>query len=153
MGRVFTNQENGHLLNQHYLNAMFPLGPDSRVLERNSFMDMPVSITDHDSGGQESGAVSNVTNGVKTPNHRVSSRIRGHDRILESLITNTTPNSADSDSLVSDVNSPVLKINSRASATMRVKDFSRLWQYRNGGTPPKIMHDVREEAQKRSDTW
>ncbi|KAK7520136.1 hypothetical protein IWZ03DRAFT_412909 [Phyllosticta citriasiana] len=51
MGRLFERQGTGHLLNQHYLNYMFPLGPDGRVLENNDFMDEPVVFDEEEIGG------------------------------------------------------------------------------------------------------
>ena len=45
MGRIFVRSGMGHFLNQHYLNAMFPLGKNKRVLEENSFMDADVNFT------------------------------------------------------------------------------------------------------------
>ncbi|KAL1604070.1 hypothetical protein SLS60_005662 [Paraconiothyrium brasiliense] len=43
-GRVFMRPGTGHLLNQHYLNAMFPLDKDLRVDEDNEFMETRVDI-------------------------------------------------------------------------------------------------------------
>lgn len=51
MGQVFRRKGTGHLLNQHYLNAMFPLDENMRVLERNKFMDMEVSPLSNGTGG------------------------------------------------------------------------------------------------------
>ncbi|KAL3433731.1 hypothetical protein BDV09DRAFT_205150 [Aspergillus tetrazonus] len=76
MGRVFVRQGSGHLFNQHYLGTMFPLGPDNRVLDSNSFMD-----TETDFPGS-------TVNGSKGTDQRV-----------------------------------------------KVRELSRLWLYRNGGSP------------------
>jgi hypothetical protein len=44
MGRVFVRSAKGHLFNQHYLNAFFPLDSQMRVSEDNSFMNSYVEI-------------------------------------------------------------------------------------------------------------
>ncbi|KAF9887378.1 hypothetical protein FE257_010233 [Aspergillus nanangensis] len=46
MGQVFIRPGSGHQLVQHYMDAMFPLGPDKRALESNPFMDMEVEVTE-----------------------------------------------------------------------------------------------------------
>ncbi|KAL2869263.1 uncharacterized protein BJX67DRAFT_22856 [Aspergillus lucknowensis] len=75
MGRVFVRPGTGHIFNQHYMDTMFTLGPDRRVLDYNAFMDMEIDVP--------------VPNGASSdPNRRV-----------------------------------------------RVRDLSRLWLYRNGGSP------------------
>ncbi|KAJ5535622.1 hypothetical protein N7513_008808 [Penicillium frequentans] len=92
IGRLFIRASSGHLLDQHYLDTMFTLGPDHKVLENNPFMDM-----------------------------EVETRLNGtpHENCEETLlpISSTEPRQEN--------HSPVL----------RVKDYSRLWQYRNGGIP------------------
>ncbi|KAJ5991733.1 hypothetical protein N7451_007457 [Penicillium sp. IBT 35674x] len=92
MGRLFIRAGSGHLLDQHYLDTMFTLGPDHKVLENNSFMDMEVE-----------------TKSNCTP----------HENCEETLlpISSTEPQQEN--------HPPVLC----------VKDYSRLWQYRNGGIP------------------
>jgi hypothetical protein len=119
MGRLFTRNGTGHLLNQHYLNDMFPLGSDLRVLEHNDFMNATVRI---------------VTEG--TPDE-------GREDV-ESTIRATRDEAM---ATVQDVNSPISPISvgsqnsvfgsDRAfSRPAMVKDFSRLWLYRNGMSPP-----------------
>ncbi|KAJ5889074.1 hypothetical protein N7495_009115 [Penicillium taxi] len=44
LGRLFVRQGSGHLMNQHYLDTMFTLGPDHRVLDSNKFMDMEIEL-------------------------------------------------------------------------------------------------------------
>ncbi|KAL4879428.1 hypothetical protein BJY04DRAFT_96062 [Aspergillus karnatakaensis] len=75
-GQVFVRPGTGHLLNQHYLNNMFTLGSDGKVLDSNPFMEMEIEVPD------------SAEEGSKGPSKRV-----------------------------------------------RVKDVSRLWLYRNGGSP------------------
>ncbi|KAJ5614832.1 hypothetical protein N7528_008486 [Penicillium herquei] len=93
MGRLFVHPGSGHLLNQHYLDPMFTLGPDHKVLENNSFMDMEVE-----------------TNSEKMP----------EDDCEQTLLP------------ISDSQGSPDKIDSQV---LRVRDFSRLWKYRNGGSP------------------
>ncbi|KAI7279376.1 hypothetical protein KC345_g5409 [Hortaea werneckii] len=160
MGRVFERPGDGHLLNQHYLNAMFPLGDDGTVREKNEFMETAVQFTEPKYCGSEAvshgtapalpvgSGVVRATNGINSSSHR--SRQEG---MLESLITHMTPTTGGGSSLVQDVNSPVQKIVNRQSSTLRVKDFSRLWQYRNGKSPPPKVQQLREEAAKRQASW
>ncbi|KAI6813287.1 hypothetical protein KC332_g7206 [Hortaea werneckii] len=160
MGRVFERPGDGHLLNQHYLNAMFPLSDDGTVKEKNEFMETAVQMAEPKDGGSEAGShekapalpvgsgVVRVTNGINSSSHR-----NRREGMLESLITHMTPSAGVGSSLVQDVNSPVQKIVNRQSSTLRVKDFSRLWQYRNGQSPPPKVQQLREEAAKRQASW
>ncbi|KAL4869818.1 hypothetical protein BDV12DRAFT_167278 [Aspergillus spectabilis] len=75
-GQVLVRPGTGHMFNQHYLDTMFPLGPDRKVLDSNSFMDMEID------------APKTAAEGSPGPINRV-----------------------------------------------KVRDLSRLWQYRNGGSP------------------
>ncbi|KAI6824418.1 hypothetical protein KC332_g9188 [Hortaea werneckii] len=160
MGRVFERPGDGHLLNQHYLNAMFPLGDDGTVKEKNEFMETAVQVAepkdcDSKAASHETvpalpvgSGIVRATNGITGSSH--SNRREG---MLESLITHMSPTAEGGSSLIQDVNSPVQKIASRQSSTLRVKDFSRLWQYRNGKSPPPEAQELREEAAKRQATW
>jgi hypothetical protein len=76
MGQVFVRPGTGHMFNQHYMDSMFTLGADRRVLDTNEFMDMEIDV----------------------------------------------PNSGSEGSSVS-------------TRRARVADLSRLWLYRNGGSP------------------
>ncbi|KAL4762703.1 uncharacterized protein BDW70DRAFT_26498 [Aspergillus foveolatus] len=76
MGHVFVRQGSGHLFNQHYLGTMFPLGPDNRVLDSNTFMDTEIDFP------------GSTVNSSKGTGRRV-----------------------------------------------KVRELSRLWLYRNGGSP------------------
>ncbi|RMY33573.1 hypothetical protein D0866_05830 [Hortaea werneckii] len=160
MGRVFERPGDGHLLNQHYLNAMFPLGHDGKVKEKNEFMETAVQLAepkdfDSETASHETASpfpvrsgVVRATNGINSSSHR-----NGQEGMLESLITHMTPTTGGGSSLVQDINSPVQKIVNRQSSTLRVEDFSRLWQYRNGKSPPSKTQQLREEAAKRQATW
>ncbi|KAI9372603.1 hypothetical protein BJX61DRAFT_542545 [Aspergillus egyptiacus] len=46
MGQLFVRPGTGHLLNQHYLDHIFTLGPDNRVLDSNDFMDMEMGASE-----------------------------------------------------------------------------------------------------------
>jgi hypothetical protein len=121
MGRVFTRPGTGHLLNQHYLDNMFPLGPDQRVLKTNDFMEMELNISKGDKH-------SHAREGIWSSFY--SSGVEAEENVA----------------VLEDINSPI----SRASTTStnsafasnrvqnspKVKDFSRLWLYRDGGSPP-----------------
>ncbi|OQD82241.1 hypothetical protein PENANT_c022G03476 [Penicillium antarcticum] len=104
MGRLFVRPSSGHLLNQHYLDNMFTLGPDKKVLESNQFMDMEVEPF-------ASGIHSYINS-----SHRAKYRPIARDKdFLTALSQQTQTNGVD--------------------GVLRVKDFSRLWQYRNGRSP------------------
>lgn len=108
MGRLFVRPNSGHVLNMHYLSNMFTLGPDMKVLESNPFMDMEV----------EPWATAGI-NGYSGPPHRVRYQptIARDEAFLPAALSlqRFQPNGT--------------------SRILRVKDFSRLWQYRNGGSP------------------
>lgn len=122
MGRLFQRKGSGHLLNQHYLNYMFPLGPDNRALDKNDFMETEVELG-HD---------------------EMDSDREGLEASLCDLLSGSDSDSSDDErAVVDDVNSPVLPVVPIHSSTSshripkhpKVKDFSRLWQYRNGRSP------------------
>lgn len=118
MGRVFIRSGMGHLLNQHYLNTMFPLDKEKRAIEENSFMDCEVSFTSE-------GAVDKARNDV-----------------FETFLNGGRGSIG---AIVQDINSPVEPVSlTRAESVLaaklakrkpKVRDFSRLWEYRNGGSP------------------
>lgn len=107
LGRLFIRPGSGHMMNQHYLDTMFTLGADQRVLESNPFMDMEVDIK----WGEWD---------------RLSDR-RDESREMALLPMPTLKIRNSLESREQDANRQV----------MRVKDFSRLWRYRNGNTPDK----------------
>ncbi|TQB71584.1 hypothetical protein MPDQ_007443 [Monascus purpureus] len=86
MGQLFVRSGPGHLLNQHYLNTMFPLGSDGKVMSANGFMNTQVT-----------------TDATQTGICVIKERERRR----------------------------------RQRKALRVKDLSRLWMYRNGGSPPE----------------
>lgn len=102
-GRVFSRTgargQEGHLLCQHYLNAMFPLERDGktgepvRCAETNDFMEDEVTVSGRAEGGGD-------TDDGQPPG------------------------------------SPgMLGRGGAETMTRKVKELSRLWQYRNGGSP------------------
>ncbi|KAI2790685.1 hypothetical protein POX_c03531 [Penicillium oxalicum] len=114
LGRLFVRPGSGHLMNQHYLDNMFTLGPDKRVLDSNPFMDMTVDV----------------------PLALISQNVRGLSRATgtlnepaeEDLFPVPTPATALQNGKVQ---------NGQGDEELHVKDFSRLWQYRNGGSPDR----------------
>ena len=111
MGRLFGRPGSGHQLNQHYMDNMFPLGPDGKALEKNDFMDSEVRFQQ-----------------APTPDDPGES-------LLSSLQCDNTP-----EATVVDENSPIDVTHGRHKQInglkLKVKDFSRLWHYRNGRSPP-----------------
>jgi hypothetical protein len=118
MGRVFTRSGMGHLLNQHYLNSMFPLGKDGRVIEENPFMEADVTFSSE-------GTLEKVKDGV--------------------LETFWNGGNGISGAVVENVNSPVEPVSVKRAESLlkatlankkaKVRHFSRLWEYRDGGSP------------------
>ncbi|GMG29518.1 unnamed protein product [Aspergillus oryzae var. brunneus] len=106
MGRIFVRSGSGHQLNQHYLNTMFTLGPDRRVLDTNKFMEMGARTVEYEKILPKH--VRHKRNEVLVTNKRPSDR----DRTVQSGLENQ-----------------------HEQRPLKVKDLSRLWQYRNGGSP------------------
>jgi hypothetical protein len=124
MGRLFVSPYSGHLLNQHYLHQMFPLGPDKKCLNSNEFMEMEVDMSTSDDAGEREGPSESITS---------SSGVRGGEVTVVGDIN--SPISPLHLSSPLNVFSPATQIGERGRP-LKVKDFSRLWLYRNGGTPP-----------------
>lgn len=124
MGRLFVRPSSGHLLNMHYLNNMFTLGSDKKVLDSNPFMDMEV----------EPWATAGI-NGYDGPPHRARYRptIARDEAFLpaELSLQRTQTNGTD--------------------RVLRVKDFSRLWQYRNGRCPKITEALINKEVHEHID--
>lgn len=113
IGRLFVRPGSGHLMNQHYLDNMFTLGPDGKVLESNPFMDME----------------------VETKTDMAPDKLSGfQDRPDEDREETLLPIAGAGGHLEqSDIDD--------ARQVLRVKDFSRLWKYRNGGSPGEPTGD------------
>lgn len=93
LGDVFIRHGSGHLLNQHYLDTMFPLSHDQReILEENEFMRQNVKLISSESTFKNT----DFTRAAQT-------LARDGEDIHES--------------------------------TLKMKEYSRLWRYRNGASP------------------
>ncbi|KAJ5249630.1 hypothetical protein N7489_000040 [Penicillium chrysogenum] len=123
MGRLFVRPNSGHLFNLHYLDNMFTLGPDMNVLDSNPFMDMEV----------EPWTTAGI-NGYDGSPHRVRYQ----------------PTMARDEAFLPVALSLQRSRTNGVGRGLRVKDFSRLWQYRNGGCPKDtgVQHynDTREHV-------
>ncbi|KAF2682562.1 hypothetical protein K458DRAFT_306664 [Lentithecium fluviatile CBS 122367] len=119
MGRVFIRPGTGHLLNQHYLNCIFPLGPDQHVAENSPFMNMEAVFTsDGEQEGTRKGYWETLRNGGERTNGAVvEDRRDGVERVGSW-----------------GVQTPVVPSKEKEGKP-KVKDFSRLWRYRNGRSP------------------
>ncbi|KAJ5764797.1 hypothetical protein N7520_004356 [Penicillium odoratum] len=99
MGRLFIRSGSGHMLDQHYLDTMFTMGPDHKVLENNPFMDMEVET-------KSNGASHEACEETLCPISSKESQLEYHPTVL------------------------------------RVKDYSRLWKYRNGRVPSDKINQL-----------
>ncbi|KAF2088066.1 hypothetical protein K490DRAFT_73060 [Saccharata proteae CBS 121410] len=118
MGRLFERHGTGHLLNQHYLDYMFPLGPDRRAMDTNDFMETEVDFAKDSLDSDREGLAESLCDSLL-----------GEDPLAGVAVVN-------------DVNSPVTPVMIASTKSVesldrvpKVKDFSRLWLYRNGGSP------------------
>ena len=120
MGRLFVSEKTGHLLNQHYLQQMFPLGKDDRCVDKSEFMEMDVNVK-----------LENLSE-------------EGREELMDSLAQGASANLQRRIAYVEDVNSPISPVrrtlsllgdDNHPARSLKVKDFSRLLQYRNGGSP------------------
>lgn len=115
LGRLFVRPGSGHLMNQHYLDNMFTLGPNRKVLESNPFMDIEVQVKPD----------------MFTKNQGADSR----------LLDDTGEATEETFFPIVKTGSPVrnrVATDDLDGQTLRVKDFSRLWQYRNGRSPERL---------------
>ncbi|KAL4891594.1 hypothetical protein BDV59DRAFT_66208 [Aspergillus ambiguus] len=104
VGQVFIRPGKGHQMNQHYLDMMFPIGPDKEMPDTNEFMEMPVELPASRGCGRDYWDDSN---------HSTLFRPDGQERILGEPVPDSYHN----------------------PKTVKVKDVSRLWLYRNGRSP------------------
>lgn len=116
MGRVFVRPGKGHQLNQHYLDTIFPLDSSGRFTRdprKGDFMDMVVRIVpdDTESPNREGPELS-----LKV------GREGDHQESFEGHKVSSPPEQ-------------VGLLKSRRHVERRVRDYSRLWLYRNGGKP------------------
>lgn len=106
MGRVFVQDASGHLLNQHYLDTMFASDADWRTLDTNEFMESEIRFP------------------VEQP------RERGNEEGIISTIRCSHGTSEN------EIRGTFGCDNQATSRSIKVKDVSRLWLYRNGMSPP-----------------
>jgi hypothetical protein len=125
MGRLFVSPYSGHLLNQHYLHQMFPLGLDKKCMDSNEFMEMEVDLSASDDAGEREGPSESIT---------CSPGVSG----AEATVVGDINSPISPLHLSSPVNtfSPTTQIEEESGRVLKVKNFSRLWLYRNGGSPP-----------------
>jgi hypothetical protein len=109
MGRIFVRPGSGHQFNQHYLNTMFTFGPDRKVHDTNDFMESKVKFS---------------------ADEKMQPKHAGH---LKDEVLVTSERAPGQHSSTTDVQ-PIVETHNN-QVTLRVKDLSRLWQYRNGGSP------------------
>lgn len=137
MGRVFQSPKSGHLLNMHYLHEMFPLETvdgSLRCKDVSEFMESEL---------------------IGDPE-----QLDEREDLLTSILTSDTQSEISSKAWVGDINTPISPLMTRTpvspvsikskskialtqentaelkdEAVWRVKHFSRLWAYRNGGSP------------------
>lgn len=124
MGRVFVRSGMGHLLNQHYLNAMFPLDENRCVKEDNPFMDSDVSLTIN--GEPEGERAENDARKIV-----LRMLLNGGNGTVGPIIEDIH----DSIEPASLKRAQSVLLARKANREPKVRDFSRLWQYRNGGSP------------------
>ncbi|KAI1463578.1 uncharacterized protein F4812DRAFT_453520 [Daldinia caldariorum] len=128
IGRVFkhTSPRGGHQFSQHYLNEMFPLARNSKgefigCADRNDFMSSVIEVAE---AGTEKDdlreAVENSWSMIELAG-RKGSIVKGEVAVHGSFYERD------------DID----------DGKVRVKDLSRLWQYRNGRSPPDLPRDLR----------
>lgn len=147
MGRAFEQIGAGHLFNQHYLDAMFPLCPAPKgqigvggssftgCNEDNEFMEMKVKWAS--SPSVFSGP--NCREGMQESAWALGASING-SRVGDEDENMISPRSTGKGSKV--VNG---EKNKHGKNMYKVKELSRLWQYRNGRCPPMDAVDIRNE--------
>ncbi|PVH69059.1 hypothetical protein DL98DRAFT_626973 [Cadophora sp. DSE1049] len=163
MGRVFECPAKGHMLNQHYLDNMFPLDPTRRFVREpksGDFMDMDAVLGDDARNREGMGQSLYSTMGrglgkLETENGKKNEEVRA--RVL-----NISPTSAQTEK-GEEASGPGLNTwvenwaeswirespmtnkdmgKSEDKRRLKVRDLSRLWAYRNGGTPPVCYKEV-----------
>ncbi|KAI5919406.1 hypothetical protein F4810DRAFT_703563 [Camillea tinctor] len=125
IGRVFnrTSAWGGHQFSQHYLNGMFPLvrGDNGEFIgcaDKNDFMD---SVVEAGGPGTEP---NDIREGFENSLAMIG-RKGSRDRTTEVSVHGSFHTDED------DIN----------DGKVRVKNLSRLWQYRNGRSPPNLEVD------------
>lgn len=131
MGKLFERVGTGHLLNQHYLDYMFPLNAEGiGCADSNAFMDSEIKIMSPSStaAGRRATMQDEIISRGDSPAGSL-----GYEPV--SVIDINTPIS------ISPLNTWTRSDHQQPTmpATVpRVKDFSRLWHYRNGKSPEQV---------------
>ncbi|KAI0846464.1 hypothetical protein F5Y00DRAFT_271929 [Daldinia vernicosa] len=121
VGRLFAHESlGGHLLNQHYLNDMFPLAKNAfgefiGCAESNEFMD---SVINPPRQGEGDNLVQAIREGL------------GHSFAALDQVAQAKCDVSVQGRLAAEV--------SALDGPVRVRDLSRLWHYRNGRTPGSL---------------
>ncbi|KAI0880850.1 uncharacterized protein GGS22DRAFT_181966 [Annulohypoxylon maeteangense] len=128
IGRVFsrTSARGGHQFCQHYLNGMFPLARNAKgefigCAERNEFMSSIVEVA-------KKGAEKDNLREAVDSNWSLIELAGRKGSIVKGEVA--VHGSFHEDDEINDGN-------------VRVKDLSRLWQYRNGRSPPDLPRELR----------
>lgn len=153
MGRVFTRPGRGHQLNQHYLDNMFPLNKEgTRVLDTNEFMDGEVqggfgADQDNEIGGAISGGLEEGDEYLRNVRENLAQSVqkadpkgtggKGEARVEVEVWDAGSPTAAKRTGswLVSGEG----ESGGGEAQALRVSHLSRLWLYRNGGSPSEDL--------------
>ncbi|KAF2963722.1 hypothetical protein GQX73_g9855 [Xylaria multiplex] len=136
IGRVFSriSSRGGHQFCQHYLNGMFPLARDKNgefigCADSNDFIDSAVEVAKK--GTEKQDAREGFENSWDMiglsgdPDSAIPSEVTVHGTFYGSFHGSLRGRSIDSEQDLFD-------------GTVKVRHLSRLWQYRNGRSPPDI---------------
>ncbi|KAI1117687.1 hypothetical protein F5Y14DRAFT_464728 [Nemania sp. NC0429] len=140
IGRVFSrfSSRGGHQFSQHYLNGMFPLsrnedGELTGCADRNDFMESVIEVAktgtekaDVREGFEKSWAMIGLAG---DPDSVIPSEVALHGSFYGSLHGSLRGSIHSDDQDLFD-------------GRVKVKHLSRLWQYRNGRSPPNIPHGL-----------
>lgn len=138
MGRVFERPGRGHQFNQHYLDNMFPLDPTRRFVrdpQGGDFMEMDVVV-----GGDARNRV--AREGIEQSLRATM----GHGE-AEATVLNDSPTFARAETR-NERFWPRTKswfhglvMTNGDTDSVKVRQLSRLWAYRNGGSPPDLHEE------------
>lgn len=133
-GRVFQVPESGHLMGQHYLDRLFPLGRGMRevVFEKGGVQDMLVRF------GAGEGEEGETERFVRVSDARypfTSFEIPGVKEET-SLHPPSAPTPSSNGELAVETEADEVSRTPRETTGLKVKDLSRLYMYVNGGSPP-----------------
>lgn len=143
-GRVFQVPESGHLLGQHYLDRLFPLGRGMRevVFGEGGVQDMLVRFGAVEVEEGEEGRFVRVSD-ARYP--FTSFDIPGV-REETSLHPPSAPRPSLNGELAVETGAEEVSRTPRETTGLKVKDLSRLYMYVNGGSPPDSPIESRRSA-------